>query len=190
MYAYISKGCTTSEKGCTRNSCLLYIGTHPSYGLLLQFSYKLQRAGLGKKPFQLRFLSSNSVFLSILSSCFSYHLVCSSRKEIFKMHAVFYTLLSYVSFDWIWRLNRIRDQFLTKWYHYFPNPTPKHLCRVCKETLQSKSGGSAADGFIEPSEDSGQEQFETYGQVTCPHHTSVQTLRDSADENCMICSPV
>lgn len=106
------------------------------------------------------------------------------------MHAVFYTLLSYVPFDWIWRLNRIRVHFFTKWYHYFPNPTPKHLCQVCKETLQSKSGGSAADGITEPIGDSGQEQFETYGQVTCPHHTSVQSLRDSADDNCMICSPV
>ena len=106
------------------------------------------------------------------------------------MHAILNTLLSYVPFDWIWRLNRIRIQFLTKWYHYFPNHAPKHLCQVCKETLQSQSGGSAADRFIEPSEDSGQEQFETYGRVTCPHHTSVQALRDSADENCMICLPV
>ena len=105
------------------------------------------------------------------------------------MHAILYTLLSYVPFDWIWRLNWIRVQFLTKWYYYFPNPAPKRLCQVCKETLQSRSGGSAADGFIEPSKDSGQEQFETYGQVTCPHHTSVQALRDSADEDCMICSP-
>ena len=106
------------------------------------------------------------------------------------MHPILYALLNYVPFDWVWHLNTVRVQFLTRWYRYFPISTPKHLCLVCKETLQSKSGGSAADGFIPHSEDSGQEQFETCEQVTCPHHTSVQSLRDSADQNCMICSRV
>lgn len=106
------------------------------------------------------------------------------------MHPLIYVLLSYIPFDWIWRINSIRAQLLTKWYYYFPSPSPKHLCGVCQETIKAKTGGSAADGFIEPSEDSGQEQFETYGRVTCPHHTSVQSLKDSANEGCVICAPV
>ncbi|KAI4139242.1 MAG: hypothetical protein L6R39_006398 [Caloplaca ligustica] len=106
------------------------------------------------------------------------------------MHPILDFLLSHLPFDWIWRLHSLQVRFRAKWYHYFPNPTPKHLCLVCKETLQKKNGGYAADGFIEPSEDSGQQQFETYGQVNCPHHTSVQSLRDSAEENCLICSRV
>ncbi|MCJ1275164.1 hypothetical protein MMC21_002964 [Puttea exsequens] len=44
--------------------------------------------------------------------------------------------------------------------------------------------------YIPASELSGQEQFETYGQVTCPHHTSAQSIEYSADKNCMICSRI
>ena len=107
------------------------------------------------------------------------------------MHPIFFAIFHYIPLKWVFRFEAIRVQFLARWYRYFPNSTHKHLCLVCKETLQSKNGGSAADGVvIQESEDSGQLQFETYGQVTCPHHTSVQSLRDSADDNCMICSRV
>lgn len=107
------------------------------------------------------------------------------------MHPIFFAIFHYIPLDWVYRIEAIRVRFLARWYRYFPYSTHKHLCLVCQETLQSKSGGSAADGLvIHESEDSGQLQFETYGQVTCPHHTSVQSLRDSADDNCMICSRV
>ena len=107
------------------------------------------------------------------------------------MHPIFFALFHYIPLNWVFRFEAIRVLLLARWYRYFPYSTHKHLCLVCKETLQSKSGGSAADGIvIQESEDSGQLQFETYGQVTCPHHTSVQSLRDSADDNCMICSRV
>ena len=115
---------------------------------------------------------------------------CLHQGNAHKMHPIIFAILQYIPSVWLFRFNAIRVQFLSRWYRYFPTSTHKHLCLVCKETLRSKSGGSAADGFIQDSEDSGQLQFETIGQVTCPHHTSVQSLRDSADEDCMICSRV
>lgn len=107
------------------------------------------------------------------------------------MFSFFPSLLSYLPFNLKRRLIAIRARCLLKWYHYFPTPTSRHMCRVCRETLQGKSGESAADGFLQPSSDlSGQQQFETYGQVTCPCHISVQSLRNSANDNCTICSRV
>ena len=99
-------------------------------------------------------------------------------------------LLSSLPLNWKIKLNVTRVYYLTLWYLYFPTPSSKHLCRVCKETLQKKSGGQHQMGFISPSELCGQEQFEIYGQVNCPHHASVQSLKNSADGNCMICSRV
>ena len=79
----------------------------------------------------------------------------------------------------------------TYWYHYFPTPIKsKHLCRLCKDTLQKKNGGQHQMAFIPDSELSGEEQFEIYGQLNCPHHTSVQSLKSSAEKGCMMCSRV
>ncbi len=106
------------------------------------------------------------------------------------MFSLLCSLLCYLPLNLKMYLNLVRILFLTIWYYYFITPRSKHLCRVCIETLQKKPRGQHEMCFISPEEDSGQQQFETYGQVTCPHHTSVASLRSSAEENCMICSRV
>lgn len=105
------------------------------------------------------------------------------------MSSFLYSLLSYLPWNLQEYLHGLRTFFLSNWYHYFPNSS-KYVCQVCKETLQKKSEGQHQMDFLTASELSGQEKFETYGKVTCPRHKSIQSLRSSADENCMICSQV
>ena len=106
------------------------------------------------------------------------------------MFSLLCSLLCYLPLNLKMHLNLTRILFLTIWYYYVHTPRSKHLCRLCKDTLQKKSGGQHQMCYFPASEMSGQEQFETYGQVNCPHHTSVQSLRLSAEENCMMCSRV
>lgn len=88
-------------------------------------------------------------------------------------------------------LNAVRNAILRTWYTKVPTPAARHLCQLCRDTMQKKSGGTHDIPFFQSDlEMTGQHQFETYALVNCPHHLSVQSSEASAGENCMICSRV
>jgi hypothetical protein len=126
-------------------------------------------------------------FVICISPSYAHQLFSLLLNTAFAMFSVICAFLSFLPLKLRFHLLRLRARFLVKCYIYFRTPMSTSLCQVCRDTLQKKYGGYTQTHWNEPIRGNGQELFETFGRVTCPHHTSIQSLKTSVDKNCMIC---